>query len=374
VQIGRKLLDVITAVLHSAETRRADAVLRDTLRSSTLSPKEKDQVTQLVFSYFRWLGWIDRTKPLRAQLELVNDLAETFASNPESFGDNELIERALPNWTRQSFSVTPALVRAFQRRPGLWLRARPGQGTHLARTLGNTEVHPDVPDAVRYDGPVDLFRTSHFHEGAFELQDLSSQAVGHICGPTPGETWWDVCAGEGGKTLHLCDLMKNRGLVWASDSAEWRLAKLKRRAARAKLFNYRAKAWAHNDQLPTKTQFDGILVDSPCSGVGTWGRNPHARWSTTPNDVLELAELQRNLLSKIAASVKPGGKLIYAVCTLTTAETSDVTTFFTSTHPEFEPASFGNPFQPGSSAAEMTLLPQDVLANGMYVAAWQRRG
>ena len=94
--------------------------------------------------------------------------------------------------------------------------------------------------------------------------------------------------------------------------------------SRAKLFNYRAALWDGSPRLPTKAKFDGILVDAPCSGVGTWQRNPHARWTTTPNDVAELAAVQAKLLGNIASSVKPGGRLVYAVCTLTRAETTAV--------------------------------------------------
>jgi 16S rRNA (cytosine967-C5)-methyltransferase len=187
--------------------------------------------------------------------------------------------------------------------------------------------------------------------------------------------WWDACAGEGGKLLHLSDLMQNKGLIWASDRAAWRLQKLKRRTARAKAFNYRAEHWDGGTKLPTKTKFDGILVDAPCSGVGTWQRNPHARWTTDLQDVLELAELQKRLLANVAASVKPGGKLIYSVCTLTRKETTEVAESFAASHPEFEPMVL--PMERISraltSAATVTIWPQDLGGNGMFVAAWRRQ-
>ncbi|MBI4627026.1 MAG: RsmB/NOP family class I SAM-dependent RNA methyltransferase, partial [Verrucomicrobia bacterium] len=156
--------------------------------------------------------------------------------------------------------------------------------------------------------------------------------------PKPGETWWDACAGEGGKTLHLADLMMNKGVVWATDRSDKRLDTLKRRAARAKLFNYRTEFWDGGSRLPTKIKFDGILLDAPCSGVGTWQRNPHARWTTTPDDVRELAATQRVLLENVCGSLKPGGRLIYAVCTLTRSETTAVADAFTAAHPELEPS------------------------------------
>ena len=373
MQIGRRLLEVISAVLEAPEHKRADVVLREALRTADLSPPQKSHVTHLVFSFYRWRGWLDLKKPLRGQLEHVNDLVEKFAANPNSFSDSELLQRALPAWSKDLIPVSAALIREFQHEPRLWLRARPGKGAELVAKLKDAVPHGNVPDVLWYQGRQDLFRTSLFHEGQFELQDLSSQAVGHACAPVPGQTWWDVCAGEGGKTLHLCDLMQNKGTVWASDPAEWRLANLKRRAGRAKLFNYRLAPWAHKDHLPTKTKFDGILVDAPCSGTGTWGRNPQARWTTTPDDVKELSEIQLGILNKIAGSVKPGGKLIYAVCTLARPETNTVADAFTAGHPDFEALELSNPINPDQRSTRFELLPHQVNANGMFIAAWRRK-
>src|SRR6185436_472482 len=98
----------------------------------------------------------------------------------------------------------------------------------------------------------------------------------------------------------------------------------------AKVFNYRAALWDGGERPPTKTKFDGVLVDAPCSGIGTWQRNPHARWTTSANDVRELAEIQCTLLMNVADSVKPGGKLIYSVCTMSRDETVRAAEFFQS--------------------------------------------
>jgi 16S rRNA (cytosine967-C5)-methyltransferase len=226
---------------------------------------------------------------------------------------------------------------------------------------------------LHYRGRQDLFRSSAFHAGEFEVQDLSSQAVGIACAPQGGQTWWDACAGEGGKLLHLSDLMQNRGLIWASDRAAWRLRLLKRRTARARVFNYRAADWDGGARLPTKTKFDGVLLDAPCSGLGTWQRNPHARWTTTPDDVGELSQLQFNLLSHAAAAVKPGGKLIYSVCTLTKAETLQIAQRFQQARPDFQPLRFAHPLDPQApAAAQLFLWPQDFGGNGMFIAAWTR--
>ncbi|HEU0010818.1 MAG TPA: RsmB/NOP family class I SAM-dependent RNA methyltransferase, partial [Verrucomicrobiae bacterium] len=183
-----------------------------------------------------------------------------------------------PGWVQQEVAANAVWKRALQTKPRTWLRARPGTAGEVAGKLKNCRVHERVHDALEYLGREDLFCTELFQSGAFEIQDINSQVVGLSCGAQPGETWWDACAGESGKTLHLSALMRNKGLIWATDRAEWRLKRLKRRAARAQVFNYRAALWDGGPALPTCTLFDGVLLDAPCTGLGTWHRNPHARW------------------------------------------------------------------------------------------------
>ena len=346
---------------------------------------ESREVSRAVFAYYRWFGLLDRKLAVGPQVEQALELARLFADAPEDFFDAESLARVVPPWVRGELEVTPEWAEAIQSEPVLWLRAKRGQGGNLAKKLGYGAVHAPsaaaetgqytLPDAVLYDGNADLFRTVEFQAGEFEIQDIASQAVGLLCDPKPGQTWWDACAGEGGKTLHLSDLMQNKGLIWASDRAEWRLKKLKLRAARAKCFNYRAAAWEGGERLPTRTKFDGVLVDAPCSGLGTWSRNPHARWNTTPEDVRELAQVQRDLLAHCAAAVKPGGRLIYSVCTLTRDETVAVCDAFAAGHPQFVPWPMASPFAPQRPPqARQLWWPQDTGGNGMFLAAWQRAG
>jgi 16S rRNA (cytosine967-C5)-methyltransferase len=113
-------------------------------------------------------------------------------------------------------------------------------------------------------------------------------------------------------------------------------------------------------------------VDAPCSGVGTWQRNPHARWSTQMSDVRELAQVQRKLLDHAATALKPGGRLVYSVCTLTRSETTEVAQSFTRDHTEFEPAGVF-PVEGLVSGAQIFLWPHEIDANGMFIAAWTRR-
>lgn len=355
----------------------ADAVLRAALRRELrLSPAAAAALCRLVFGWFRWRGWFEAQTPTPDHVRAAAELARRFEEQPDHFAPTELVERAVPAWVRAEVAITPERARWLQTEPVLWLRARPGAGPVLAARLGEcTPAGPGpLADALAYRGSQDLFRRPEFHAGQFEIQDLHSQAVGWLCAPQPGETWWDVCAGEGGKTLHLADLMQNRGLVWASDRAAWRLQILRRRARRARLFNYRAVLWDGSEPLPTGIRFDGVLVDAPCTNFGTWQRNPHARWTTRPADVAELAAVQIRLLRTVAPAVKPGGRLLYAVCTLFPAETEAVADAFTREHPDWEPLELRDPWTGEATArGRLWLWPEARPANGMFLAGWRRR-
>ncbi len=365
------------AIRASDREHPADGVLRDLLKAQRdLFPADRRVISEAVFAWNRWRGWCEERQHLRDQIEATLRLAERFEKDPKRFGDDELCSRAVPAWLATAMEVSPAWVRTLQTPPRLWLRTHRGQGREVARELGDCEAFGDgvLADTLEYRGHEDLFRTAAFHAGEFELQDISSQAVGLICAPRPGETWWDACSGEGGKLLHLSDLMENKGLIWASDPAEWRLKKLKRRAGRSKAFNYRSALWDGGAKLPTKTKFDGALVDAPCSGIGTWQRNPHARWTLTARDVEELGELQKKLLAHAVPAIKPGGRLVYAVCTMARAETEAVADDFEKRFADFEPLAFPDPLNRSAKpASRLQYWPQDHGGNGMFIACWARK-
>jgi 16S rRNA (cytosine967-C5)-methyltransferase len=351
--------------------------LRETLKQiKDLAPFDATEIAKTVFIYYRWHVWLREERGVEAKMRLALRLNQRFQNNEASIPLAELRAKAVPAWTAECLEVSDGWLRSLQHEPKLWLRAKRGQAESLAEKVSGAETSPLLPDALVFTGETDLFKTPEFHAGEFEIQDIASQVVGLLCAPQPGETWWDTCAGEGGKTLHLSDLMQNKGLLWASDRAEWRLQKLKRRTGRAKVFNYRSVFWDGGAKLPTKTKFDGVLVDAPCSGIGTWQRNPQARWTTTVDDVRELSEIQRKLLANVAPGVKPGGKLIFSVCTLSRAETTDVVAAFNASQPDFEPLLL--PAISGSQglltpAAAKMIWPSDLDGNGMFIAGWRRK-
>ncbi len=363
----------------------ADFVLRREIGPDPeLDSVAKREITGAVFAYYRWLQWLDTAHALPRRVLAALDLQKRFDADPAALKPEALAALAIPAWALATLDFpTPearaAYFRQLQRPPSLWIRPQREFAASLARALRHaappqSEISnfkfPIPPTALRYTGPSDLFKAEEFKKGLFEIQDLASQLVGHACAPLATETWWDACCGEGGKTLHLSDLMENKGVIWATDRHTGRLATLRKRAGRAHAFNYRAITWNGGPFLPTKTKFDGILVDAPCSGVGTWQRNPHARWTATETDVKELAEIQLQLLENTHKALKPGGRLIYAVCTITRQETTAVVNAFSAAHPELEPL----PLQAlGSPHSSLFLWPQDLDANGMFIAAWRRK-
>jgi len=364
-----------------------EAVLRRELTPRRdLSPAERRHIVRALNAAFRWQGWIEPGTPVQQRIQEALTWQGRF--DAAAIKSEALAARAVPAWAWEELvfedqDSKSAWLRHLQRDPTLWIRTRREAAASIPGLLGDCQPVPagfveafgPAPTAFRYAGARDLFLTPGFREGRFEIQDLASQLVGHACAPKPGETWWDACAGEGGKMLHLADLMENKGLIWASDRSARRLAILRQRAARARVFNYRAVAWDGGRHPPTRTRFDGVLVDAPCSGVGTWQRHPQARWTTAPRDVAELAAVQRRLLDCAAGALKPGGRLVYSVCTLTRSETTGLAEAFAAAHPELEPVDV---FAPQAGAApgsrhSATLWPHVLDSNGMFLAAWRRK-
>ena len=366
--MNRRTSSLVIDVIRQANRENpADAVLRRVLRGDReVDPVQAREVAEAVQAYYRWQGWLNPEYPLAQRVVYAAKLQQEFDANPLAISDVNLQPRTVPQWAWSELNITTAWLRALQSPPKLWLRCKPGKREQVAEALENCDAPDEPADTLIYRGTKDLFHTAGFKSGDFEVQDVNSQRVGLICDPQPGETWWDACAGEGGKTMVLSALMKNKGLIWVSDRAEWRLKKLKQRAGRLGAFNYRAVIWDGGAKPPTKTKFDGILVDAPCSGFGTWQRNPQSRWTSLPEDVAELADLQLKLLKHAALSIKPGGKLVYAVCTLPRKETTEVATRFERNVPGFERLE-----APGTRNG--FLLPELTGGNGMFVAVWRKK-
>ncbi|QZZ22201.1 16S rRNA (cytosine(967)-C(5))-methyltransferase [Leptothermofonsia sichuanensis E412] len=195
---------------------------------------------------------------------------------------------------------------------------------------------PHLPQALKLLEPVgSIQQLPGFQQGWWIVQDSSAQLVGYLVDPQPGDVIVDACAAPGGKTMHLAELMQDKGMVWACDRTPARLKKLQQNAERLGLHCIQTIA-ADSRNLPQfRGQCDRVLVDAPCSGLGTLHRHVDARWRQTPESVQELATLQTQLLDQAASWVKPAGILVYSTCTLHPAENETMIETFLANHPDW---------------------------------------
>jgi 16S rRNA (cytosine967-C5)-methyltransferase len=219
-----------------------------------------------------------------------------------------------------------------------------------------------------------------FKEGGIEVQDEGSQILAQIVGAKRGEMVVDFCAGAGGKTLALGALMRNTGRLYAFDVSEKRLAKLKPRMARSGLSNVHPVQIAHERDAKVKRlagKIDRVLVDAPCSGMGTLRRNPDVKWRQKEDAILEMQEKQIGILDGAARLLKGGGRLVYATCSLLEEENQRVAENFLATHPEFDLVPMSKVLAEQKIPLEMqdylVLLPHVHQTDGFFAAVFERK-
>ncbi|MEZ5606069.1 MAG: RsmB/NOP family class I SAM-dependent RNA methyltransferase [Burkholderiaceae bacterium] len=245
---------------------------------------------------------------------------------------------------------------------------------------------PYSPWGLRVQGKPALQKTEAFTRGAVEVQDEGSQLLALLLDARRGEMVADFCAGAGGKTLALGSAMRNTGRLYAFDVSTHRLDKLKPRLARSGLSNVHPVAIAHERDERIKRlagKLDRVLVDAPCSGLGTLRRNPDLKWRQSPDDVRELVGKQQAILQSAARLLKAGGRLVYATCSVLPDENEQVADAFGAAHPDFEPrdvaellAALKVPHAGGLCSAEgrfLRLWPHRHGTDGFFAAVWQRR-
>ena len=241
------------------------------------------------------------------------------------------------------------------------------------------------PLGIRLLGKPALSRHPLFLDGSFEVQDEGSQLLGFLLQPKRGEMVADFCAGAGGKTLLLGAMMRSQGRLYAFDVAEKRLAKLKPRLARSGLSNVHPVRIESENDIKIKRlagKLDRVLVDAPCSGLGTLRRNPDLKWRQTPESVVELTAKQAAILRSASGLVKKGGRLVYATCSLLDAENEGVVSSFLSAHPEFVTLSAAEVLRRQAieidcdhyeGGLRLRLLPHRHGTDGFYSAVMERQ-
>ena len=298
----------------------------------------------------------------------------------------------LPDWLYEKFVAqygeeeTVTLAEALNQPAPLDLRVNSIKATRddvmneLAQAPIAAEPMPFAPLGLRVHKKPSLQNLPLFKSGAIEVQDEGSQVLSQIVGAKRGEMVVDFCAGAGGKTLALGALMRNTGRLYAFDVSEKRLAKLKPRLARSGLSNVHPVQIAHERDVKIKRlagKVDRVLVDAPCSGLGTLRRNPDVKWRQKPEAVTEMHDKQIAILDGAARLLKGGGRLVYATCSLLDEENDQVVEQFLAAHDDFELVPMSKVLAEQKIDLEMgdylKLLPHKHQTDGFFAAVLERK-
>ncbi len=303
-----------------------------------------------------------------------------------------LVRANLPQWlfdklvARHGEETALQFAEALNRPAPLDLRVNSLKATReeIVASLASApilcEPTPYAPMGIRIVKKPALQNLPIFKNGSIEVQDEGSQLLSQIVGAKRGEMVVDFCAGAGGKTLALGALMRNTGRLYAFDISEKRLAKMKPRVARSGLSNVHPAQIAHENDAKIKRlagKIDRVLVDAPCSGLGTLRRNPDVKWRQQPQSLTELNVKQHSILSGAARLVKAGGRLVYATCSILDEENESIVEQFLSTHDDFSLVPMKDVCAEQKIALDMQdylkLYPHMHQTDGFFAAVFERK-
>ncbi|HSI94576.1 MAG TPA: RsmB/NOP family class I SAM-dependent RNA methyltransferase [Methylophilaceae bacterium] len=302
------------------------------------------------------------------------------------------IQADLPDWLWERLSEqygeqeALTLARSLHLSAPLDLRANVVKATReevleqFAKDRIEAVPTPLSPYGIRLHSKITLNRQPMFMDGKIEVQDEGSQLLAQLVAPRRGEMVADFCAGAGGKSLALGALMRNTGRLYAFDVSEKRLHNLGQRLKRSGLSNLHSQVIVNERDAKLKRlagKFDRVLVDAPCSGLGTLRRNPDLKWRQTPQDVEELTAKQASILQSAAKLVKPGGRLVYATCSLLREENEAIVEAFLASNSEFETVNAAEILAqqqiPLDTGPYLKLLPQQHGTDGFFAVAMARK-
>ncbi len=331
--------------------------------------------------------------PLEAHEEAMLAAAEGARLNDPRQSEAvrlEVPEWMLPHFERAFGADTASELAALLEEAPLDLRVNPLMAEDresvraaLAEEGVQAEATPYSPVGLRVSGRRAVTNTGPYRDGRIEVQDEGSQLIALLTDARPGLAVCDFCAGAGGKTLALAGTMNDQGRLVALDVEGERLGRAGPRLSRAGARNVERRLLAAaSDPWLTENAaaFDRVLVDAPCSGVGAWRRQPDSRWGTTENAVTLHQSRQAQILEQAARLVRPGGRLIYATCSLLPQENQEQVERFRASHPDFAPLPIEQVWRdtvggsPVDSGPDLTLTPARHGTDGFYVAVLERRG
>jgi 16S rRNA (cytosine967-C5)-methyltransferase len=300
--------------------------LLETSVNITLGVKVKDSYRLMVLTYF-----LIKVKDERVNEFFQPSLRDDILKYYQQIKDNRSIAESIPDWL-DSLAASELgdswnnEIKALNSLPPIILRVNTLKTTRsdLFKKLASEGFQVgnlDYPDALILNKRADIFKSKTFFEGLFEVQDASSQGVAPFLQVEPGMRVVDACAGNGGKTLHIASLMKNKGKILALDNADWKLEELMKRATRAGVSIIEPRPITTTKVVKRlKDKADRLLLDVPCSGLGVLRRNPDSKWRLTPEKIQEIKVLQAYILDKYSQMVKPGGKMVYSTCSILPSE------------------------------------------------------
>ncbi|MGZ8203078.1 MAG: RsmB/NOP family class I SAM-dependent RNA methyltransferase [Burkholderiales bacterium] len=416
MNLNRKAIDAaaeaLAAVLRFEHP--ADSVLSQYFRlHHTLGQHDRAFIAESVFGVLRHkrtldhltgngsprhllLAWATRYagKSVRDLAPLVRPAEAAWVSELKALDLGTLppaVTAELPDWiferlqAQLSSEEVLAIGRSLQQPAPLDLRVNTVRQNResVLRALSESgiEAHatPYSPIGVRVLSKPAINRHPLFLDGAVEVQDEGSQLVGFLVAPRRGELVVDFCAGAGGKSLMLGALMNSQGRVYAFDVAPRRLGRLKPRLKRSGLSNLHPHLLASEHDQKVKRlagKIDRVLVDAPCSGFGTLRRNPDLKWRQSPESIDEMRVKQASILRAAATLVKPGGRLVYATCSLLREENEDIVDAFAAEHPEFTALDCGEILRQQSIdiavGPRMRLWPHVHGTDGFFAAVLQK--
>lgn len=349
----------------------ADAVVSRFFRDNrNLGPRERATLSETVFKVLRQkllfehmarsgsgakerrLAILGFAGPRDFVKSALNDTEKKWLDMCDSIQPGDLMSQHihnLPDWLARPLKEQlgdefDALAKSFQEPGTLDLRVndlnekRSEVHKELSAAGIASEPTPFSPWGLRLQGKPSLAKVKAFERGAVEVQDEGSQLLALLLDAHRGEMVVDFCAGAGGKTLAIGAAMRNTGRLYALDTSAHRLDALKPRLARSQLSNVHPAAIAHERDDRVKRlagKIDRVLVDAPCSGLGTLRRNPDLKWRQKPEGIADVAVLQTAILDSAARLLKSGGRLVYATCSVLPQEDEDIANAFSAAHPDF---------------------------------------
>lgn len=383
VQAAIELLDAVIAAATS-NGPPADRLISDGFRQRRYAgSKDRRAIRDLVYRAIRTCGPVPesgRAAMLRVaqgdpELGALFD-GSPYGPAPVSAGEAAAQGGVAPEWIERALAASQVdRPEALLGRAPLDVRVNRLKASREMLELPMAGERLPAPDALRFPEGTPVEQWDAYLAGTIEVQDCGSQLACLAVGAQPGETVIDLCAGAGGKTLALAAAMENGGTLVAADTDRGRLSRLAPRAERAGAHISETVLLDPGRELPALAQHetgaDAVLVDAPCSGTGTWRRNPEARWRLAPARLTRYVETQARLLDIAAALVKPGGRLVYVTCSLLDEEGAQQAASFIARHPGWQADSLSLPLGTERGPG-VRLTPARDETDGFFIARLSR--